>query len=442
MPYPDTILTRPIRRAIMGVLILMFFIISPSIILYTMGYRLDLDEKRIRQTGVLNIDIEPEDAKVTLNDILLKEKMPLELTNRAPGAYDLRIEREGYHTWEKKVEIVSGQTTNIVKTALVKDTLPEKADDQFSSAILDVKYSFDGSHALVLTQTDSTFVVSLQDTETGLLKTTFSSAGTSQPLVDWSPHTSTGLIEFITLAGIRRIVIFDANDQKNNRQYTLSRPLGNAYQWIGGRKDGIAAQEGTNIFAYTESGKELLVDKQISPSFTDSEKNVWTFDRKTQAIQKNRETISTLDLSGTVLNLFFVNDTYALLRTTRGFLVAHLDTRAVTPIEATNKFYNTDMQEWLLWSPWEVWSVSKEGKATLLTRVGSPLREIHPIDNFGSILLVQRNNVFTIFDTEYNLKYDVFKNGIIKHVGINKKERTIFFLGSVGNLHGLFDLEY
>ena len=68
-------LTRRIRRIIMGLLFLSFFVMSPLIILYTAGYRYDITQHKIKQKGVLSVDIKPTDATVYLNNIKIDKKL-------------------------------------------------------------------------------------------------------------------------------------------------------------------------------------------------------------------------------------------------------------------------------------------------------------------------------------------------------------------------------
>ena len=55
-----TFLSSPVRFTIMIFLIASFFIISPLIILYTIGYRYDIRTGIVRETGVLSIDVQTE----------------------------------------------------------------------------------------------------------------------------------------------------------------------------------------------------------------------------------------------------------------------------------------------------------------------------------------------------------------------------------------------
>jgi len=126
MDYPKTNLNRRVRIIIMSFFIFSFFVISPIVISYTVGYRYDWKKREIRQTGVINIDIKPKDSSIYLNNIKINQTIPIKLNNRAPGIYNVKIQKEGYHDWIKDVNIESKKTTYIKDITLFKQSLPIK----------------------------------------------------------------------------------------------------------------------------------------------------------------------------------------------------------------------------------------------------------------------------------------------------------------------------
>jgi hypothetical protein len=60
-------------------------------------------------TGSLDITSIPSDADVYLDDAF-EGSTPLQIVNLDPGAYMLRIEKEGYNSWYQGITVVSGET--------------------------------------------------------------------------------------------------------------------------------------------------------------------------------------------------------------------------------------------------------------------------------------------------------------------------------------------
>lgn len=103
-----------IRRVITIVFFLVFFIVSPFLLLYSSGYRYDFKRGAILRTG--NIFIEAPDLREATiyldgqpySELLTKK---LFIKNLLPGEYLVRIEKEGSYTWEKKLRVEPTLTT-------------------------------------------------------------------------------------------------------------------------------------------------------------------------------------------------------------------------------------------------------------------------------------------------------------------------------------------
>lgn len=94
-----------------------FFIIalvlSTAIYLYGRGYRPNLDERNFQATGIVSIKSTPDDALVFIDD---EEKgtTNLDITSLSSGKYAIRIEKEGFSTWERVVEVKEEEVNQLV----------------------------------------------------------------------------------------------------------------------------------------------------------------------------------------------------------------------------------------------------------------------------------------------------------------------------------------
>lgn len=84
-------------------IITIIILLAGGIILYGRGYRFNLNQKSLTPTGILSVTSTPEGASVWLDGKLTTA------TNTSisykPGWYTIRIGKEGYQTWEKKIRI-------------------------------------------------------------------------------------------------------------------------------------------------------------------------------------------------------------------------------------------------------------------------------------------------------------------------------------------------
>lgn len=103
-----------------GVLLLLF-VAAAVVVLYAQGYRLNISKGTVEKTGMILAKSIPEGAKVYLGGkIITATNSPI--ANLKPGTYRLKIEKEGYSSWEKTVPVEEGLVT--AATALLPPLSP------------------------------------------------------------------------------------------------------------------------------------------------------------------------------------------------------------------------------------------------------------------------------------------------------------------------------
>src|SRR3990170_6658602 len=106
--------------AVFGLLAFMFAV-TAGIILYASGFRLDLGQGGFARTGMILVKSVPDGAKVFLDDEL-SGATDSTIGSLQPGTYHLKIEKEGFLSWEKDVEVKEELVTSI--TALLPPRSP------------------------------------------------------------------------------------------------------------------------------------------------------------------------------------------------------------------------------------------------------------------------------------------------------------------------------
>jgi hypothetical protein len=74
------------------------------IVFYSLGYKLDVREKRFLKTGTISIKTFPENAQLLVNNSKEDKLTPCVLTELMPRIYDIVLEKEGFLS----VSIISG----------------------------------------------------------------------------------------------------------------------------------------------------------------------------------------------------------------------------------------------------------------------------------------------------------------------------------------------
>lgn len=103
-----------LRRFFFWVSLLGFFILTPLIVAYSLGYKFDVHSHRLQKTGALNVKANPQEVKVYLDGIPMGDSTPFIRRNLLPGTYRLALERQGYYPYRIPVKIYSGSVTEII----------------------------------------------------------------------------------------------------------------------------------------------------------------------------------------------------------------------------------------------------------------------------------------------------------------------------------------
>ena len=117
------------RRLIYSMFIAIFLLCVPLIILYTLGYRYNFEKNKIQKTGIFILKSEPEKALIFLNEKLQKEKTPARIINLLPNDYLVKVEKENFYSWQKKLTIQSHFTTFAENIFLFEKNQPKKIMD-------------------------------------------------------------------------------------------------------------------------------------------------------------------------------------------------------------------------------------------------------------------------------------------------------------------------
>ncbi len=89
---------------------LLFCVLAPVILLYVQGITYNFTQNKTAKTGILAIKTDPKGANLLLNDSL-KDSTPTSIHFVNPGEYVLRVEKAGYQSWQKRLEVKAGKVT-------------------------------------------------------------------------------------------------------------------------------------------------------------------------------------------------------------------------------------------------------------------------------------------------------------------------------------------
>lgn len=119
------------RRKLFLSFVLLFLIVGTGIIYYSQGFRIDLASFSIKKTGAIYIESLPRDALIFINGKEFSNKSSILqkgtlITNILPKKYRLILKKEGFHEYQKNIEVFPSQVTRILNALLIPQTLKKE----------------------------------------------------------------------------------------------------------------------------------------------------------------------------------------------------------------------------------------------------------------------------------------------------------------------------
>lgn len=108
-------MTKKSRTILFYSLIVLFLLIAPASILYSQGYRFDFGTMKVVKTGAIFLNISPGQAEVYIDGKIAGKTSFFTgsslMIKLSPKTYKVQIEKEGYFTWEKNLQVKEQEVT-------------------------------------------------------------------------------------------------------------------------------------------------------------------------------------------------------------------------------------------------------------------------------------------------------------------------------------------
>lgn len=408
------------RRAFMGLLFLLFFIISPLVLLYTAGYRYDPQNNLILQTGVISIDVEPDSATVYIGDIVVQDSFPLRITNVAPGSYPVRIEATGYRTFSADLTVRSNETAFIRNLTLVADYSPIPYTTITSTNTL---FSTSGKYA-INQRTEDIFVTDLQ---TGVVAryekiNDPSFSPFSDSFVQISPASGSWQISLQTLTRA------EASDEVLIPQTTSTLE----WHWNkGARIPSIYTNVGNTIWRIENGRREEIGNVQEDIWYVDDRGVLWQLVGGS-VLEQVENTRQTIQVEPGVVRIIDISDERALLAYSNALRIYDRRTNNMQAIfgETSNMRYSPDREMWLFTTGSELWEIADTGDVRLLERVGERITSMYAIPDSSYVAYTTPSSL-VLLDTFFGLRYNLVtqaSNPII-HASTSNPDQLIYAEG-------------
>lgn len=455
------------RKILFLFFILIFFALTPVVLFYAAGYRINWTwpprlDQTFQKTGMLVLETEPAGANIYINEELQKNffgaitlsgeeersiRTPAKIKYVTPGQYQVRLEKEGYWPWEKKLRIHPGQQTKLENITLFEKSLPLKI--------------FKGSLQQTYTSPDKKYIVLPRD----------------DLMIDLTKETATALENFHGQNGTTTFnsgkLIWSKNSQKFLRDLTvynindmddpvdLKEELSNDAENFKWRDSSILYYQSRNSIRSfdldSRSGKEILTTEGEMINYFPQEDYFYTITNKEVRSSLNIYPADPLEKENALRRIELPYST--------GYTFAHLSHDQISiydenydilyfidPFSLINpvrniienvRYFDQIDNKLLYANKFEIWTYDPAGSGkTLLTRISDPIIGIswHPSAKYifyytdTGIHVIEagkrsQRNITTL------IKVNEIRSPIIREEG-----NLIYFTAKIGRSTGLYKL--
>jgi dipeptidyl aminopeptidase/acylaminoacyl peptidase len=448
------------RRILFIFFILLFITITPLVIFYAAGYELsfkNIKKGGFQKTGMLVLDTVPPGAKIYLNgkpqQLFFKKyfsggesfvSTPAKIKNIAPGEYIVKMEKDGYSPWEKKLSVFSGMSAYAEDVSLFKKSLPLLAAN---GKIKNVSYSPDKRY-LAAVQDEKINIIDTDKNVLLTINTEKSASGTNEIL--WSPDSKKIMAE--------RIIYNTAN---GSIEFNLKQATSDSLDIKWGENNDeifyIKKTKGENLInsfnLTTKEEKSILKEKEIMDFIIKAgrlyyiSRGLARSDFKAAEISSGK-IISSIELPYSS-EYEFINPVQELINLIdkKHQTLYLIDPFPQFPLKETiNNVKYTDWNEGgklLYGNDFEIWLFDLNSRQNiLLTRISETINNIfwHPNNNYIIYLTGDTVNALELDDREKRNLTEIVRLDKISDIFLNKKGDALYFVSQIGNEEGLFKL--
>ena len=448
------------RKYLFLFFILAFVTITPLVSLYAAGYKFSFSGKILQKTGMLIIDSTPDGANIIidgeaqqkfLNQIKSRVfnqtrdqnilKTPAKIKGLIPGEYLVRLEKDGYWSWGKKLEIKPGSSTFAEDIVIFKNNLPQPINTEL---ILNSKQSPNKKNIAYVTEKEY-YVFNSDNEEILYFKKNNNTLNFQNNNIIWlnenyilfdyylfslnnwnKPRDFSESLENVDLKSIT----IDNNNlryiQNNNRLIELN-----------------TNNEGIKTILNFQKIFDYLIKDNLIYTIEEQNKDVYL------VVYDDKTIIRKINLKYDK-NYTFINDSHDLINIYNEkfktlYLIDPLD--YFSPLKETinnitGSFW-VDDNRLVYHNDFEIWFYERNNfKKSILTRISNNISNVlwHPSNNY--IIYSTNESLFTIEldDREKHSTNHLIKLNNINFLNINKKGDILYFYSELGKKIGLFKL--
>lgn len=120
------------RKVFFWFFLLLFLIVTPVIVFYSLGYKFNRPSGKFVRTGAVAIETTPKEATVSLDGARISPTTPCTLREMLPKGYVLTLEKEGFHPYQVSFDVRPSRITKLEIVLVPKSGPAEMAAFDFN----------------------------------------------------------------------------------------------------------------------------------------------------------------------------------------------------------------------------------------------------------------------------------------------------------------------
>lgn len=427
------------RRIIYVSFIIIFLVITPLIILYTEGYRYNFKRGKVQKTGIFIISSMPKKADVYLNGKIIEgDQTPARIEKLLPADYEIKLAKQGYHNWTKKLQISENSTTFAENVILWKNNLPIQLSEY---QIIDWLTSPDNKKVVFVTQDRKIITLDLNNQEFHDIY----QAGqyTNPQILEWSNTGKKILIKsddkYLVLDTERYYIqptIIDDNDYKSVKWNLKNDNMLYASNNLGIWRVDLFTRE-----------KKLVFNKEISDFIINSD-IIYYFYKDIVYKQKLSENNNPEIIDGIKCpDCLFLNYNFPRLlllnKESQELFIIDPEMKNKTIKKEANNIFWLNKNTFLFYNSWEIWIYELDKREPeLITRIGSGIDEAiwHPEGRHIIFTSENKIKMIELDNRELRNVIELFSGLKINHLTINDDGKNIYFSAIISDKEYVMEL--
>ncbi len=425
--------------------VVIFSIMTVLISLYASGYKFNLSwplkfNRLLQKTGMLNVATVPKNAYIFLNgkeqtgavfSLFKKDFLttPNKIKNILPGEYTLRLEREGYWPYEKKIRIDSGQTTFAEDINLFRSDSPLFLNSDLSAPLINGNGHYlylKNSGQIINLKNDSLLALKADSNADGHWIKNGDKLFAGGKILDLGNNS---IQDLTTIVGTGASSWY-YSDNDDHIYYANSYAINRLES---GNKTATVLLKGENYLSYEPRGETIFAVVK-----TGNKISLKSYSLKTGV------KLEELELP-TVGNYAFKQDNadYLCLYDNQNltlYLIDPLSINNTTVIKGIKSWSWLNGEEIIYNNDWEINTFNiKTGRSSLITRVSEAINNV----------IWHHSGRYFIFSTAGNLNAADFQTGTVTSISralniddlaLDEKNNLLYFQANVNNQPGLYKL--